>query len=207
MINFTKINWTKHPDSLCPVIIQDNQNLQVLMLGYFNKEALEKTCQTRRVTFFSRSKQRLWQKGEISGNYLEMLELDYDCDQDAFLVLAKPHGPTCHLKRQSCFKKARKNHYYFLEKLWEILSKRREEVSSNSYTCQLLKKGVPRIAQKVGEEGVEVALAARDDGKASLVEESADLIYHLYVLLLAKNANLKEVVQCLMKRHASSKKV
>jgi phosphoribosyl-ATP pyrophosphohydrolase/phosphoribosyl-AMP cyclohydrolase len=194
------LDWTKG-DGLLPVIVQDAGNLRVLMLGYMNREALDTTLTSRRVTFFSRSKQRLWTKGESSGHVLELVSVEADCDNDTLLVLAHPQGPTCHLQRPSCFPSAPSA---FLSDLDALVAQRDRERPVDSYTTRLFDAGVRRIAQKVGEEGVETALAAVAQDETALLGESADLLYHLTVLLRARGLSLADAVDVLRQRHAST---
>ncbi|CAN7268368.1 bifunctional phosphoribosyl-AMP cyclohydrolase/phosphoribosyl-ATP diphosphatase HisIE [Pseudoxanthomonas sp. LjRoot143] len=193
------LDWTKG-DGLLPVVVQDASNLRVLMLGYMNREALDATLASRRVTFFSRSKQRLWTKGESSGHVLELVSVDVDCDNDTLLVLAHPQGPTCHLQRASCFPSAPSA---FLSELDALVAQRERERPADSYTTRLFESGVRRIAQKVGEEGVETALAAVAQDEAALLGESADLLYHLTVLLRSRGLSLADAIEVLRARHAS----
>jgi phosphoribosyl-ATP pyrophosphohydrolase/phosphoribosyl-AMP cyclohydrolase len=199
-IDPSTLDWTKG-DGLLPVIVQDAGNLRVLMLGYMNREALDATLASRRVTFFSRSKQRLWTKGESSGHVLELVSVEADCDDDTLLVLAHPQGPTCHLQRPSCFPSAPSA---FLSDLEALVAQRDRERPVDSYTTRLFDAGVRRIAQKVGEEGVETALAAVAQDETALLGESADLLYHLTVLLRARGLSLAEAVDVLRQRHAST---
>jgi phosphoribosyl-ATP pyrophosphohydrolase/phosphoribosyl-AMP cyclohydrolase len=199
-IDPSALDWTKG-DGLLPVIVQDAGNLRVLMLGYMNREALDATLASRRVTFFSRSKQRLWTKGESSGHVLELVSVEADCDNDTLLVLAHPQGPTCHLQRPSCFPSAPSA---FLSDLDALVAQRDRDRPVDSYTTRLFDAGVRRIAQKVGEEGVEAALAAVAQDKTALLGESADLLYHLTVLLRARGLSLAEAVDVLRQRHAST---
>jgi phosphoribosyl-ATP pyrophosphohydrolase/phosphoribosyl-AMP cyclohydrolase len=199
-IDPSALDWTKG-DGLLPVIVQDAGNLRVLMLGYMNREALDATLASRRVTFFSRSKQRLWTKGESSGHVLELVSVEADCDNDTLLVLALPQGPTCHLQRPSCFPSAPSA---FLSDLEALVAQRDRERPVDSYTTRLFDAGVRRIAQKVGEEGVETALAAVAQDETALLGESADLLYHLTVLLRARGLSLAEAVDVLRQRHAST---
>ena len=186
-------------DGLLPAVIQDARSGQVLMLGYMNREALERTLDSRQVTFFSRSKQRLWTKGESSGHVLELVRLEADCDADTLLVQALPRGPTCHLGRASCFPDAPA---HFLGELDALIAQRVAERPAGSYTTRLLEAGIRRIAQKVGEEGVETALAAVVQDDDALLGEAADLAYHLLVLLHARGLGLAELQATLAKRHA-----
>lgn len=192
-----QLDWGKG-DGLLPVIVQDADNLRVLMLGYMNAQALAATRASGQVTFFSRSKQRLWTKGESSGHFLEVVSIDADCDADTLLILAHPRGPTCHLGRDSCFEHAPAN---FLGSLDALVATRERERPAGSYTTALFEKGTRRIAQKVGEEGVETALAAVAQGEEELLGESADLLYHLLVLLRARGLGLREVLSVLEARH------
>jgi len=192
------LDWSKQ-DGLIPGVVQDADNGRVLMLGYLNREALAVTEATGKVTFFSRSKQRLWTKGESSGHFLQLLSIEPDCDGDSLLIRALPHGPTCHLQRASCFKAAPGN---FLGDLDQLIATRERERPGSSYTTRLFESGLRRIAQKVGEEGVETSLAALAEDDGSLLGEAADLIYHLLVLLRARGLSLADVVSVLEKRHA-----
>lgn len=198
-IDAATLDWSKG-DGLLPVVVQDASNLRVLMLGYMSREALDATLASRRVTFFSRSKQRLWTKGESSGHVLELVSIDVDCDNDTLLVQAHPHGPTCHLQRASCFPSARSA---FLSDLDALVEQRERARPADSYTTRLFESGVRRIAQKVGEEGVETALAAVAQDETALLGESADLLYHLTVLLRARGLSLADAIEVLRARHAS----
>jgi len=193
-----RLDWAKG-DGLLPAIVQDAATLRVLMLGYMSREALEATLASRKVTFFSRSKQRLWTKGESSGHVLELVSVDVDCDDDSLLVLAHPRGPTCHLQRASCFPDAPGA---FLAELDALIARRERERPADSYTTRLFDAGVRRIAQKVGEEGVETALAAVVQDEPALLGESADLLYHLVVLLRARGLSLDDAITVLARRHA-----
>ena len=192
-----KINWTKQND-LVPAIVQDAANHRVLMLGFMNRDALETTISTGRVTFWSRSKGRLWTKGETSGHFLEFVRAETDCDRDALLIQARPDGPTCHLNRASCFETAPSD---FLSDLDRLIEKRDRERPAGSYTTRLLEGGVKRIAQKVGEEGVETALAGVGEDDEKLLGEAADLVYHLAVLLRSRGLSLDDAVDVLRRRH------
>ncbi|MBA4303773.1 MAG: bifunctional phosphoribosyl-AMP cyclohydrolase/phosphoribosyl-ATP diphosphatase [Sphingobacteriaceae bacterium] len=184
---------------LLPAIIQDDQTGRVLMLGYMNAEAFEQSLRDKRICFFSRSKNRLWVKGESSGNFLELLSWRTDCDADALLFRVKPVGPTCHTGSSSCFGE-RETPFHFLEQLHELIQTRKKQPVVGSYTNQLLASGIDRMAQKVGEEGVETVIAAKNDDLNKLHEEAADLLYHLLVLLAGKETSLQEVVSVLQKR-------
>ena len=192
-----QLDWKKG-DGLLPVIVQDATNLRVLMLGYMNVEALAATRESGFVTFYSRSKQRLWKKGESSGHVLELVAIQADCDNDTLLVLAKPHGPTCHLQRDSCFPEAPGG---FLADLDALVQQREQQRPPDSYTTRLFESGIRRIAQKVGEEGVETALAAVAQDEAALLGESADLLFHLTVLLRSRGLALQDAVTVLQQRH------
>lgn len=201
------INWEK-VDGLVPAIIQDITSGQVLMLGYMNDEALNKTLETKQVTFWSRTKQRLWTKGESSGNVLELKSIKLDCDQDTLLVKVNPVGPTCHLGTTTCFDNENNVEgqdeqpaLVFLHQLEQVLAARKDADPASSYTASLYARGTKRISQKVGEEGVEVALAATSGDKEELVCESADLIYHLIVLLQDQGLSLSDITAKLQERH------
>ena len=192
------LDWAK-VDGLVPVIVQDASNLRVLMLGYMDQAALEMTCDSGKVTFFSRTKQRLWMKGESSENYLNVVDIKVDCDNDTLLVLANPDGPTCHKGTASCFPAAPGN---FLAELDALVARRKADMPEGSYTSKLFTKGTRHIAQKVGEEGVEAALAAVAQTPEDLTGEAADLIFHLTVLLRDRGLGLDDVVALLKARHA-----
>jgi phosphoribosyl-ATP pyrophosphohydrolase/phosphoribosyl-AMP cyclohydrolase len=192
--------WDKQ-QGLLPAIVQDATGGRVLMLGYMDRAALDATLATRRVTFFSRSRQRLWMKGETSGDVLELVSIEADCDADTLLVQARPRGPTCHLGRASCFAGAPEN---FLAQLDQLVARRERERPPGSYSTKLFEAGTRRIAQKVGEEGVETALAAVAQDDAALLGEAADLFFHLTVLLRARGLGLDDVVAVLRDRHAAA---
>ncbi|HKB56902.1 MAG TPA: bifunctional phosphoribosyl-AMP cyclohydrolase/phosphoribosyl-ATP diphosphatase HisIE [Lacunisphaera sp.] len=196
-----KIAWKKN-SGLVPAIVQDAATLQVLMLGYMNAAALKKTMRTKRVTFFSRSKQRLWTKGETSRNFLHLVSITVDCDNDTLLVTARPDGPTCHRGTPSCFGNDGATGVGFLAHLEQVVSVRLKNGDKKSYTVRLAKEGVARVAQKVGEEGVETALAALRPNNKEFAGEAADLLYHLIVLLRVKKMSLAEAIAVLEKRHA-----
>jgi phosphoribosyl-ATP pyrophosphohydrolase/phosphoribosyl-AMP cyclohydrolase len=193
-INFTKLN------GLVPCIVQDASTSKVLMLGFMNEEAYQKTVQDKRVTFFSRSKQRLWTKGETSGNFLELVDILIDCDQDTLLVKANPKGPACHTGADTCFNE--KNDDWNLSSLEAIIQDRKANPQKGSYTNKLLDSGINKVAQKVGEEAVELVIEAKDDNKDLFLGEASDLLYHYLVLLTAKGYTLNEVLDVLKKRHA-----
>jgi len=200
MSNPENLDWEK-VDGLMPAIVQDAGTGRALMLGYMNRDALEKTRATGHVTFFSRSKQRLWTKGETSGNTLELVDVHADCDRDTLLVLAVPHGPTCHLGTDTCWGDEVNPSVGFLAELERVVESRVGADPESSYTARLLAEGVKRCAQKVGEEGVEVALAAVAGDREELIDESADLLYHLLVTLAACDVSLEDVCRQLEARH------
>ncbi len=193
-----KIDFSKG-NGLVPVIIQDNLTLQVLMVGYMNEEAFEKTSLEKKVTFFSRSKNRLWTKGETSGNYLFVEEVLADCDNDSILIKVNPAGPTCHTGSTSCFGEAPSKG--FIYQLQQIINQRIEEDASDSYTNKLYRKGINKVAQKVGEEAVELIIEAKDDNQDLFKNEAADLLYHLLILLKTKKITLEDIEEVLQERH------
>ena len=195
-----QLAWEKM-DNLIPAVIQNAHSGRVLMQGYMNPEALTKTLDSGKVTFFSRSKQRLWMKGETSGNTLDLIDISADCDQDSLLILAKPNGPTCHTGANTCWFNSEAPVMTFVAELEQTLSERKEADPSTSYTAELYGKGIKRIAQKVGEEGVETALAAVVQDLDELKNESADLLYHLIVLLQASDLSLSDAIKVLKDRH------
>ncbi len=191
----------KSAHGLIPAIIQDSETKNVLMLGYMNEESLQKTVETQKVTFFSRSKQRLWTKGEESGNFLELVSIKNDCDGDTLLIQAKPVGPTCHTGADTCWQEENKDNFGFISQLENTIKTRRENADSEkSYVASLFEKGINKIAQKVGEEAVEVVIEAKDDNDDLFLSESADLLFHYLILLQAKGFELKDVVDVLKKR-------
>lgn len=198
--NIKQLAWDKM-DGLLPCVVQDSYTGSVQMLGYMNEAALEKTLNTGKVTFYSRSKQRLWTKGETSGNTLDLVDITADCDQDALLALAKPNGPTCHLGNPTCWDAAQSADFTFLGQLESVLAERKNADPDSSYTAKLYQKGIKRIAQKVGEEGVETALAATVQDLEELKNESADLLYHLIVLMQASGLSLQDSIAVLRERH------
>ena len=198
--NSNKLAWDKM-DNLLPAIVQDALSGKVLMQGYMDQDALAKTLDTGKVTFFSRSKQRLWTKGETSGNTLDLVSVACDCDQDSLLVLANPNGPTCHTGVESCWFDGNTPAFTFLADLERVLAARKDADPKSSYTASLYNKGIKRIAQKVGEEGVETALAATVHDKEELKNEAADLLYHLTVLLQASDMSLNDALNVLRERH------
>ena len=191
----------KSAHGLIPAIIQDSETKNVLMLGYMNEESLQKTIETGKVTFFSRSKQRLWTKGEESGNFLNLVSIKNDCDGDTLLIQAKPVGPTCHTGLDTCWQEPNNQEYGFLSKLENTIKTRRKNADSEkSYVASLFEKGINKIAQKVGEEAVEVVIEAKDDNDHLFLDESADLLFHYLILLQAKGFELNDVVNVLKGR-------
>ncbi len=191
----------KSAHGLIPAIIQDSETKNVLMLGYMNEESLQKTIETQKVTFFSRSKQRLWTKGEESGNFLNLVDIKNDCDGDTLLIQARPVGPTCHTGADTCWQEENKESYGFLSHLETTIATRRENADSEqSYVASLFAKGINKIAQKVGEEAVEVVIEAKDDNDDLFLSESADLLFHYLILLQAKGFQLNDVIDVLKKR-------
>ena len=196
-----KIDFSKSPDGLVPAVVQDNVTKNVLMLGYMNQEAFDKTMDTKKVTFFSRSKQRLWTKGETSGNFLELISIENDCDNDTLLVQVNPNGPTCHKGDDTCWAGVNEESFGFISKLEQTITDRIENADSQkSYVASLLEKGINKVAQKVGEEAVEVVIEAKDDNEELFLNESADLLFHYLVLLQAKGYKLNDVVNVLKSR-------
>lgn len=196
-----KIDFQKQ-GGLVPAIIQDAETKTVLMLGYMNEEAYKKTIKTKKVTFYSRSKKRLWAKGETSGNLLELIDIKIDCDNDALLVFVKPVGPVCHTGNETCWNESNESGFGFLSTLESVIKDRKENPNKESYTSSLFEKGINKIAQKVGEEAVEVVIEAKDENEELFINESADLLFHFLVLLQAKGVNFKNVVDCLKERRS-----
>ncbi len=194
------IDFKKYPDGLVPAIIQDSQTGKVLMLGFMNEAAVEQTITTKKVTFYSRSKQRLWTKGEESGNFLNLLHIATDCDNDTLLIKANPVGPVCHTGTDTCWNETNEptNFLYHLE---EIIEQRSKASVEESYTAKMLAKGINKIAQKVGEEAVELVIEAKDNDKELFLGEAADLLFHYLLLLKAKDYKLQDVIDVLQKRH------
>ncbi|WP_417941608.1 bifunctional phosphoribosyl-AMP cyclohydrolase/phosphoribosyl-ATP diphosphatase HisIE [Flavobacterium sp. RS13.1] len=191
----------KSAHGLIPAIIQDSETKNVLMLGYMNEESLQKTIETQKVTFFSRSKQRLWTKGEESGNFLNLVSIKNDCDGDTLLIQAKPVGPICHTGADTCWQEPNDAHYGFISQLENTIKTRRENADSEkSYVASLFEKGINKIAQKVGEEAVEVVIEAKDNNDDLFLSESADLLFHYLILLQAKGYQLNDVIDVLKKR-------
>ena len=196
------IDFDKNSDGLVPAIIQDAMTKNVLMLGYMNDDALRKTEATKKVTFFSRSKQRLWTKGEESGNFLEVVAIKNDCDNDTLLISARPLGPVCHTGSDTCWNERNTSNFGFLSGLEKVIEDRRLAGSSDSsYVASLFEKGINKIAQKVGEEAIETVIEAKDDNDELFLEESADLLFHYLILLQAKGFALKDIETVLIKRH------
>lgn len=198
-LQLDQLNFAKASDGLLPAIVQDANTRSVLMQGYVNRAALEKTLETGLVTFYSRSKQRLWTKGETSKNYLRLVSAHPDCDQDSILLLAHPDGPTCHTGDDTCWGEV--NQGNFLDHLERTIQHRRDNPRESSYTSKLLARGINKVAQKVGEEAVELVIEAKDDDKDLFLGEAADLMYHYLVLLAAKGYALEEVREVLRGRH------
>jgi len=194
------VDWDK-VDGLVPAIIQNEITENVLMLGYMNQESIKKTYADNKVTFFSRTKQRLWQKGESSGNFLHFVSANLDCDQDALLIKVRPQGPTCHTGSETCFGDVDSVNANFLHQLEEVIQSRKVAPTAESYTSQLFSKGINKIAQKVGEEGVETVIAGLKESDEALTNESADLLYHLLVLLAERDVSLVQVLDILKARH------
>jgi phosphoribosyl-ATP pyrophosphohydrolase/phosphoribosyl-AMP cyclohydrolase len=200
MIDIAKIDFEKS-GGLAPAIITDKHNGSVLMLGYMNREALVKTIETGYVTFYSRSKQRLWKKGETSGNCLKLTSIKADCDNDALLVQAEPTGPTCHTGSYSCFGEKQNNSLEFLNELFALVKQRKAELPENSYTTELFKSGANRIIQKVGEEAVETVIAAKNRDKNEIINEVSDLMFHMFVMLAEQEIEFTDIVDNLESRH------
>ena len=195
-----EIKYNSH--GLIPAIIQDAQTKTVLMLGYMNEESIQKTKDTNRVTFYSRSKQRLWTKGEESGNFLNLVSIKNDCDHDTLLIQVIPEGPTCHKGTDTCWEEDNTDSFGFLTELEDIISQRKENASSDtSYVASLFEKGINKIAQKVGEEAVETVIEAKDTNDDLFLNESADLLFHYLILLQAKGYKLNDIVNVLKSRH------
>jgi len=199
MIKAEELNFKKL-SGLIPAVVIDESTEQVLMVGFMNNEAFTRTIETKRVTFFSRTKNALWTKGETSGNFLNLVDIKKDCDNDSLLIFAKPVGPTCHTGDYSCFG-VEKSNINFLNRLSALIKDRKVNLPQNSYTTKLFKEGANRIIQKVGEEAIETVIAAKNRDKNEIVNETADLIYHLFVMLAEQNIELENVVNKLVERH------
>lgn len=193
-------NFNKNNDGLLPAIVQDAQTLKVLMLGYMNQEALEKTQSSGKVTFFSRSKQRLWTKGEESGNFLKLVSVKVDCDQDTLLITASPEGPTCHQGTDTCWGEDNASGLSYVKELEAVIEDRKKNPSKESYVSSLFDKGIHKIAQKVGEESVETVIEAIADNEPLFMEEAADLFFHYLILLKSKGKRLEDVLAILEER-------
>lgn len=197
-----EIDFTKNSDGLVPAIIQDASTKKILMLGYMNEEAVSKTQETKKVTFYSRTKQRLWTKGEESGHFLNVVDIKNDCDNDTLLISVHPTGPTCHTGSDTCWNEENKSYFGFFTELETIIKDRKENPENkDSYVASLFRKGMNKIAQKVGEEAVEVVIEAKDNDDKLFLDESADLLFHYLILLQAKGFTLKDVEAILKKRH------
>jgi len=195
------LNFSKSPDGLLPAIIQDAATQKVLMLGFMNEEAYQQTLATKKVTFFSRTKQRIWVKGETSGNFLELVDIKIDCDQDTLLIQAKPVGVVCHTGADTCFNDSnQRNSLQFLAHLEGVIKSYHSNPQEGSYTSSLFKKGINKVAQKVGEEAVELVIEAKDNNDDLFKNEAADLLYHYLVLLTAKGFSLADITAVLEKR-------
>ncbi len=195
-----ELNFSKSPDGLLPAIIQDATTKTVLMLGYMNAAALEKTQTTGQVTFYSRSKQRLWTKGEESGNFLQLVDIKLDCDQDTLLIQAAPKGPICHKGTDTCWGEENQSHFGFFSELESTIAQRKAADDDKSYVASLFREGINKIAQKVGEEAVETVIEAKDDNEELFLNESADLLFHYLILLQAKGYSLKDIEATLVAR-------
>lgn len=193
-----KIDFSKY-DGLVPCVIQDAKTFRVLMLGFMNEEAYQKTVYENKITFFSRTKQRLWTKGETSGNFLELVEMKIDCDNDTLLIMVNPVGPVCHTGADTCFNEV--NERWDLFSLEEVIMDRKNNPQSGSYTTTLLEAGINKVAQKVGEEAVELVIESKDSNRPLFLNEAADLMYHYLVLLAAKDCTVNDVLEVLKKRH------
>ncbi len=200
--SFADLSIEKQPDGLVPVIIQDNDTLEVLMLGYMNEQAFNKSLSEGKVTFYSRTRQTLWTKGETSGNFLNIVEMRDDCDHDTLLIKVNPIGPTCHTGARSCFRQDGDTHEGFIRHLGAFIKTRHELMPEGSYTTKLFNKGVPKIAQKVGEEAVETVIEAVGGNYDDMIYEASDLIYHLLVLLESTGRSISDLEKELIKRHS-----
>ena len=201
-----EINYSKYPDGLVPAVVQDELTKNVLMLGFMSEEALRITEETKNVTFYSRSKNRLWTKGEESGNFMEVSSIAVDCDNDALLIQAKPMGPVCHKGSDTCWGSKNRSNFGFFSYLEEVIEERKNNPERvNSYVSSLFRKGVNKVAQKVGEEAVEVVIEAMEDNDLNFLDESADLMFHFMVLLQVKGFHLRDVEKTLRSRHKYDK--
>jgi phosphoribosyl-AMP cyclohydrolase / phosphoribosyl-ATP pyrophosphohydrolase len=195
-----QINYAKYTNGLVPAIIQDAITGKVLMLGFMNQLAVDTTIASKKVTFYSRTKQRLWTKGEQSGHYLQMQNMAIDCDNDTLLIKAIPNGPTCHTGTATCWGETN-NEHNFLQQLQQIIADRKNNPLQTSYVSNLFAKGINKIAQKVGEEAVELVIESKDDNEDLFINEAADLLFHFLILLQAKNTSFNQVLEVLQKRH------
>ena len=195
------INFTKYADGLVPAIVQDAATKTVLMLGFMNQAAVDATLASGKVTFYSRSKNRLWTKGEESGNFLNYISMKEDCDQDTLLIQAIPEGPVCHMGTDTCWGEDNNTSIAFLNKLEQVIAERKNADPSSSYVASLFGKGINKIAQKVGEEAVELVIEAKDNNEQLFLDESADLLFHYLILLQSKGYQLDDVVKVLAQRH------
>jgi len=195
------INFTKYADGLVPAIVQDANTKTVLMLGFMNQAAVDATIAESKVTFYSRSKNRLWTKGEESGNFLNYISMAVDCDQDSLLIQASPEGPVCHMGTDTCWGEDNNSSMAFLNKLEQIITERKNADPSSSYVASLFAKGINKIAQKVGEEAVEMVIEAKDNNEQLFLDESADLLFHYMILLQSKGYALADVAKVLAQRH------
>jgi len=195
------INFTKYADGLVPAIVQDANTKTVLMLGFMNQAAIDATLAEGKVTFYSRSKNRLWTKGEDSGNFLNYISMSLDCDQDSLLIQANPEGPVCHMGTDTCWGEDNNNSIGFLNQLEKIIADRKNADPSSSYVASLFAKGINKIAQKVGEEAVEMVIEAKDNNEQLFLDESADLLFHYMILLQSKGYALADVAKVLAQRH------
>lgn len=200
-MNEIKPDFLKYVDGLLPAIIQDADTNVILMLGYMNKEAMHKTTQTKLVTFYSRTRQRLWTKGEVSKNHLHLIDMKLDCDSDAILIKARPQGPVCHTGSDTCFNEENANDNFLLT-LEKIILDRRKNPKEKSYTSTLFKKGLNAVAQKVGEEAIELIIEAKDNDAVQFKQEAADLLFHYIVLLSAKGFTLNDIIDVFKERHS-----
>lgn len=197
-----KVDFNKNQDGLVPAIVQDAKTKNVLMLGYMNQEALKTTQDSKKVTFYSRTKKRLWTKGEESGNFLELVDIKLDCDKDTLLLAVNPVGPTCHKGTDTCWAEENTQRYGFLSDLEQIIASRKNNPDNQeSYVASLFRKGINKIAQKVGEEAVETVIEAKDDNEELFLNESADLLFHYLILLQAKGYTIEDIVKTLKTRH------
>ena len=196
------IDFEKYTDKLVPAVVQDRMTRNVLMLGFMNPEAYQMTVETGKVTFFSRKKNQLWTKGQESGNYLNLVDIKVDCDNDALLILADPEGPVCHKGSDTCWDERNRSQFGFLSYLEDVIEQRKNNPDQeNSYVSSLFKKGVNKVAQKLGEEAVELVIEAKDDNDLNFLNESADLLFHMLILLQTRGFHLRDVEKTLRSRH------